>query len=91
MKLAEALPHKINTRAYGSILKMGTNAYVGSNIDVNGNIYINNGTVIGDVTHPAGTNYFGPKPGGKENIKTPTLPILPQLPAITNFTCGGHF
>ena len=68
---------------------MGANAYVGANIDVNGNIYINSGTVIGDVTHPAGTKYFGPKPGGEENIKTPTLPILPELPAITKFTCGG--
>ena len=75
--------------ATGNILKMGSNAYIGANIDVNGNIYISSGTVAGDVTHPPGTTYFGPKPGGKEYKKTPNLPTLPQMPAITNFTCGG--
>ncbi len=73
----------------GNILKMGSNAYVGANIDVNGNIYISGGTVLGDVTHPYGTTYSGPKPGGKEFKKTPNLPTLPEMPAITNFTCGG--
>ncbi len=75
--------------ATGNILKMGSNAYVGANIDVNGNIYISSGTVAGDVTHPLGTTYSGPTPGGSELKKAPTFPVLPQMPSITNFTCGG--
>ena len=72
--------------ATGNILKMGSNTYVGANIDVNGNIYISGGTVAGDVTHPLGTIYSGPKPGGQEYKKTPDLPALPQLPSVTNFS-----
>src|SRR6478735_9261589 len=63
--------------ATGNILQMGSNAYVQNNIDVNGSIYISTGTVGGNVTHPLGTSYLGPKPGGAEYKKTPTIPTLP--------------
>ena len=75
--------------AYGNILKMGYNSYVADNIDVAGNIFISGGTVKGNVTHPVGTKYYGPKPGGKEFLQTPSIPTLPQLPDVTNFTSTG--
>src|SRR5690349_10655297 len=55
--------------ATGDILKMGSNAYVGNDIDVLGNISIGGGTVVGNVMHPVGTIYNGPKPGGKELLQ----------------------
>ena len=75
--------------ATGNILQMGSNAYVQNNIDVNGSIYISSGTVGGNVTHPLGTSYLGPKPGGAEYKKTPTIPTLPKFPAITSYTSNG--
>lgn len=69
----------------GTIFSAGSNATIGGNIDVNGNIVIsNNGTVSGNVTHPAGTTYSGPAPLANI-VGTPSLPVLPQFPVITNF------
>lgn len=88
-KVSGSITAQNQYHATGSILKMGSNAYAGDNIDVNGNIYIGSGAVAGNVTHPLGTIYSGPKPGGNEFKKTPNLPTLPQLPSVTNFSSTG--
>jgi hypothetical protein len=71
------------------VLSIGSSANIGGNIDVNGNIVIGSGIVSGRVTQPAGTTYSGPVPGGGNIIGTPALPVLPQMPTITNFPAFG--
>jgi hypothetical protein len=73
----------------GTILSVGSSAIIGGNIDVNGNIVVSGGTISGKVTHPDGTSYLGPVPGGGNIIGAPSLPTLPALPAITNFPAAG--
>ena len=68
-----------------AIFSAGTGETLSGNIDVNGNIVVGGGTVSGIVTNPTGTTY---KLGGVTiaNPKgTPTLPVLPQMPAITDY------
>ncbi len=75
-----------NTAAVsGNILSVGSNAILNGNIDVNGNIVVTSGTVSGKVTHPAGTTYSGPVPGGGNIIANPTLPVLPVMPVLLPF------
>ena len=74
---------------YDPVLTIGSSTNVGGNIDVNGNIVIGGGIVSGAVTHPLGTTYSGPVPGGGEFIDTPSIPTLPFLPVITNFPDAG--
>ncbi|MFM2326370.1 MAG: hypothetical protein RIR31_572, partial [Bacteroidota bacterium] len=69
----------------GTILSVGSSTNISGNIDVKGNIVIGGGTVSGKVTHPAGTTYSGPAPAGGNITGTPTLAVLPAMPAITNF------
>ena len=69
----------------GTIMSVGSSANLSGNIDVNGNIVVTSGTVSGRVTHPTGTTYTGPVPGGGNITGTPLLPTLPQMPAITAF------
>ena len=69
----------------GNALSVGSNAILSGNIDVHGNILVSGGKVFGKVTHPQGTTYVGPKPQGGESKSTPTLPDLPQLPAVSTF------
>ena len=73
----------------GTILSVGSSANISGNIDAKGNITVSGGTVTGQVTHPTGTTYTGPKPGGGDSIKAPNLPTLPALPAITAFPAAG--
>ncbi len=73
----------------GNILSAGSNINIGNNVDVNGNILISGGVVTGRVTHPVGTTYTGPFPGGGNVTGTPVLPVLPQMPAVTNFPAAG--
>ena len=68
-----------------TILLIGKQANISGNIDVNGNIVIGSGLVSGQVTHPAPTTYSGPTPKGGNITGTPTLPVLPAMPDITNF------
>ncbi|HUZ57899.1 MAG TPA: hypothetical protein VMU83_03885, partial [Hanamia sp.] len=72
------------------IISGGNNTSISGNIDVNGNTKINSGKVNGIVTHPSGTYYLGPTPGGGNITGTPNLPILPALPDITNFPTAGN-
>ncbi|HYJ63460.1 MAG TPA: hypothetical protein VEV62_06935, partial [Parafilimonas sp.] len=88
-KITGSITAQNQYNATGNILQIGSNAFVGANIDVDGNINIRSGTVVGNVTHPEGTTYSGPKPGGEEYVKVPAFPTLPQMPGITNFTCNG--
>ena len=69
----------------GTILSVGNSANIGGNIDVNGNVVVGGGTVSGKVTHPSGTTYTGPTPGGGNVNGVPTLPSLPALPVATVF------
>ncbi len=69
-----------------AVLAVATGSTLGGNIDVNGNSIITGGNVYGKLTHPAGTSYFGPVPGGGEVIGTPTLPVFPALPTINSFS-----
>jgi len=73
----------------GSALLIGNNAILNGNIDVAGNINIGSSQVNGKVTHPSGTTYTGPVPKGGEVIDNPSIPALPQMPAITNFPSAG--
>ncbi len=57
----------------GTILLTGS-ITVSGNIDVNGNIVIGGGAVSGRVTHPIGTTYSGPVPGGGDVLGAPNLP-----------------
>ena len=60
------------------------------NLDINGNIIIRrNSTVNGTVTHPSGTSYTGPSPSGGEVTGTPSIPVLPPNPKITQFNPAG--
>ncbi|MBL7763411.1 MAG: hypothetical protein JNL23_08325, partial [Chitinophagaceae bacterium] len=69
----------------GTIFSAGSNSVLKKNIDVKGNIAITNGTISGVVTHPVGTTYNGPKPAGGEVKGNPSLPTMPDMPAVTNF------
>ena len=73
----------------GTIMQTGAGMTLGGDIDVKGNIIIGGGTVSGKVTHPAGSSYSGPVPGGGEVIGTPSLPIMPDMPPITIFPAAG--
>ncbi|MEO6135037.1 MAG: MBG domain-containing protein [Ginsengibacter sp.] len=74
----------------GNIFSTGKNGEFKQNIDVNGNSYVGSfSNVFGKVTHPAGTTYNGPVPNGGNVTGTPTLPGLPQMPAITVFPKAG--
>src|SRR4029078_483778 len=67
--------------ATGNILSIGYSAKITGNIDVNGDIAIKSGTVSGKVTHPPGSTYTGPLPGGGNITAAPALPVLPGMPA----------
>ncbi len=73
----------------GTILSIGTGANLSGNIDVNGNVVVSSGTVSGKVTHPVGTTYTGPIPGGGNVTGAPTLPTLPSLPTPMVFPSAG--
>ncbi|MDQ6903159.1 MAG: S8 family serine peptidase, partial [Bacteroidota bacterium] len=73
----------------GITLTAGYSTYIAGNVDAAGSIYIKGGKVSGQVTHPAGTRYSGPQPHGGEIKGDPSLPVLPSLPAITNFPAAG--
>jgi hypothetical protein len=88
-KVSGSITAQNQNNASGYILQMGSNAFVGAGIDANGSISVSSGTVSGNVTHPSGTTYSGPKPGGTEKIAAPNIPVLPQFPAITSFTSSG--
>ena len=70
-------------------LSIGSSAKIGGNIDVNGNIRIGSGTVSGIATHPPGTTYYGPVPGGGNITAEPSLPKFPALPQPTEFSLAG--
>jgi hypothetical protein len=73
------------SKASGNIIDLGNKALISGNIDVAGNTNIGtNGSVKGKVTHPTGTTYTGPVPTGGNITGTPTLPLLPSMPSITN-------
>ncbi len=65
----------------GTVISIGSNANINGNIDANGSILVNGGTVNGIVTRLSGT-YSGPVPSGGSFINTPSIPILPAMPAI---------
>ncbi|MEO8412677.1 MAG: MBG domain-containing protein [Ginsengibacter sp.] len=73
----------------GTVISVGSNATIGGNIDANGNITVDGGTVSGEVTHPEGATYLGPSPFGGIITGTPNLPVLPVMPAVTNFPTVG--
>ena len=73
----------------GTAISVGSSATIGGNIDANGNITIGGGVVSGKVTHPTGTIYSGPTPGGGEILGTPNLPVLPAMPVINAFPDTG--
>jgi hypothetical protein len=72
------------------IISAGWNTTISGNIDVNGNTKITSGKVNGKVTHPSGTYYLGPTPGGGNITGTPNLPVLPAMPDITSFPAAGQ-
>ncbi|MEP7265559.1 MAG: S8 family serine peptidase, partial [Bacteroidota bacterium] len=79
------------SNASGTIFSCAAGANLKSDIDVKGKIVVGSAgsVVLGKVTHPSGTTYTGPLPGGTNFIGTPTLPILPVAPAITSFLPAG--
>lgn len=70
----------------GTIISVGSSTNISGNIDAKGNIVVVGGTVSGRVTHPFGTTYSGPVPGGGDSIGTPNLPTLPVMPVIRTFS-----
>ena len=72
-------------KSSGTVLSVGSNANLKGDIDADGKISIGGGTVLGKVTHPVGTSYTGPNPGGGNITGTPKLPNYPPLPPITSF------
>ncbi|MEO6490539.1 MAG: MBG domain-containing protein [Ferruginibacter sp.] len=68
-----------------TILSVGSSALLSGNIDVNGKIVVGGGTVLGRVTHPVGTLYTGPTPGGGNITGPPSLQGLPQMPDVASF------
>ncbi|AFD07434.1 MBG domain-containing protein [Solitalea canadensis] len=73
----------------GNVLKTGISQQLKGNIDVKGSVYIRSGSVLGTVTIPKGSSYYGPSPSGGKRYASPKLPILPQMPAITEFPKAG--
>ena len=74
----------------GLTVSIGSNAVIGGDIDANGTIEIGGGSVLGKVTHPAGTSYTGPVPIGGEIIGNPALPVFPALPPVTSFPAAAQ-
>ena len=74
--------------AAGTIFSAGTSENFIGNININGNIVIGGGTVTGTVTNPVGTTY---QLGAViiAGTGTPTLPILPQMPAVRSYSAGS--
>lgn len=70
-------------------LKTGSSVSVGGNIDAYGSILIGGGSVSGQVTHPAGTTYSGPRPGGGNVTGSPNIPVVPAFPANVTFQALG--
>jgi hypothetical protein len=79
-----------SSSAKGKIFQADFGSRFLGNIDVNGNIFMVGGVVSGRVTHPVGTTYTGPAPAGGNVIGLAPLPILPVMPAITNFPAAGN-
>ena len=73
----------------GTILSVGTSASLKGNIDVNGNIVIGSGTVTGTVTNPVGSTYKLNNVIINNTKGTPTLPVLPSMPAINGYSAGS--
>ncbi|MBK9637055.1 MAG: hypothetical protein IPO63_04285 [Bacteroidetes bacterium] len=73
----------------GTSISIGSNFNLAGSINANGNISVNSGNIVGSVTHPSGTSYTGPMPGGGNIIGTPNLPALPTLPAPVVFPAAG--
>ncbi len=70
------------------ILQTGSNLIV-NNVFVNGSSMVSGGTINGFLIHPTGTSYTGPVPVGSEIIGNPSLPVMPNLPGVTNFPAAG--
>lgn len=79
-----------NTRVLtGNVFSTGEKAFLGGNLDVNGNLYVPSGSIAGTVTHPVGSVYYGPVPGGGEFKGAPALPVLPENPPVMEFPQAG--
>lgn len=70
------------------ILQAGSNFSV-NNVFVNGSSSVSGGVINGFLIHPSGTTYTGPVPAGSEIIGNPTIPVMPNLPGVTNFPAAG--
>ncbi|MBP6513208.1 MAG: hypothetical protein KA347_11095, partial [Bacteroidia bacterium] len=73
----------------GTSVSIGTNFSLAGSIDANGNISVGSGNIVGSVTHPNGTTYTGPLPGGGNILGSPSLPGLPALPSPVVFPAAG--
>ncbi|MGZ5247983.1 MAG: hypothetical protein ACXWV5_12980, partial [Flavitalea sp.] len=74
--------------APGTILLSGLNTTIKGNLDVNGNIKIRSGSVVGNISQPAGSSYIGPAPTLGRNSDL-SFPVLPDLPEIIPFEPGS--
>ncbi|WP_417602602.1 MBG domain-containing protein [Owenweeksia hongkongensis] len=72
-----------------STLTVGHRANLAGNLYINGDIIIQPGFVIGQVTHPAETQYDGPTPQGGEVLSQPVFAPLPKYPFVNSFPPTG--
>lgn len=78
-----------NTRVLtGNVFSAGEKAFLGGNLDVNGNLYVASGSIAGTVTHPVGSVYYGPVPGGGE-FKNAGVAVHYENPPVMEFPQAG--
>ncbi len=67
----------------GNAISTGSSLTLGGDIDAYGNVMIGGGSVAGKVTLSGNRTYSGPSPSGGLFYGTPSLPVLPEMPAIS--------
>jgi hypothetical protein len=91
-KIAAAANFPNSPLSTGTILSIGSSTSISGDIDIYGNVVIGGGTVSGRVTLPSPSafnnftnyTYSGPTPSGGVVYGSPSLPVLPILPAATS-------
>jgi hypothetical protein len=69
----------------GNAVSTGSSLTLGGDLDAYGNVLIGGGSVAGKVTLGGNRTYNGPTPALGLFYGTPSLPVLPAMPAITTF------
>src|SRR5688572_13280325 len=78
-----------STATSNLLLQAGSNFSVSGNVYVNGSATVSGGILNGFLMHPPEATYTGPKPQNDEISQKPGLPVLPNLPPVSQFPAAG--